>query len=1104
MGENRPKAMRGGGMEDVIFAGAATRPARNFSEVSLFIDNNDRLAPVGFNDDDTLEITRRITRDIGSSYKVNGKDTRARDVQMLFADASTGVHSPALVRQGQIAELINAKPKDRRRILEEAAGISGLYVRRHDAELKLKATESNLERLEDVLEQLAGQLSQLSRQAKQAKRYKDLGTSLRLAEGLLMFRRWKEASNAHLHAQDSLKKAILEAAQSDTTARTAAKHRQQREEKLPPLREEQSIAGAVMQRLNVQKDTLANQKESVLHTIERLQKQIAQLDMDMQRESDLNRDAGENVHSLQAEASELHQSSKGHEAQLKTAAAKAHDASTVLQKQEVELGMATEKVARIAAQHDAATRFLNDAKDRLSKVERAQTQTQQDLSLNQKDAAQKQSALEIAKQTEQQAAQTVAQAEETLLKTEDARSKCQNQELEARSKKSEISGVVKALRAEIEALERLMQREQDKNAQILDDVTVVQGYEKALGAALADDLRAPRINANHKTGWAELPPYDRPAKLPQKSKQFSDFVRAPDALRRRIDHIGLVDAQAGDALQAALEPGQRLVSVQGDLWRWDGYKSAAKDTASTTALQLEQRNKLKRLKTELESTQKATERANSTYEALAQKLQDLSDQDKQARTARRTADEQMTQARQAALRAEVDLNVVKGAAQTLSMAAQRHVQEAQSAQAEIAQATKNFEEFDDLSAARKEVEDLKLTVEASRITMLSCRTAHDDIRRTAEERNKRLDAIEHEITNWQKRLSNASTRGTDLAKRRKTAQDDLKKAKEMPAAIDAQGDALSNDSQKAQARLVSANDNVEAAEAALRTAINEEREKEREASQLREIRARYEAQLEAAEQNLQQVAQHIKDELETTPEVLLEQLDIDPEQIPPTEQIEAEVVRLRRSREALGAVNLRAAQDADQVRKEYETLGGEKTDLEEAIKTLRSGISNLNKEGRKRLLEAFDQVNKHFSILFSHLFEGGEAKLALIESDDPLDAGLEIMCQPPGKKLSSLSLLSGGEQSLTAIALIFAVFLVNPAPICVLDEVDAPLDDANVSRFCDLLDEMSRRTDTRFLIITHHAVTMGRMDRLFGVTMAEQAVSQLVSVDLQKAEQMVA
>ena len=270
MGENRPTAMRGGGMEDVIFAGAATRPARNFAEVSLLIDNSERLAPAGFNDDDNLEIVRRITRDVGSAYKAGGKDVRARDVQMLFADASTGAHSPALVRQGQIAELINAKPKNRRRILEEAAGISGLYARRHEAELKLNGAETNLARVDDVIEQLATQLAQLARQARQAARYREIGSQLRRSEGMLLYRRWREADDARATLEEELRTRVQAAAQAETRVLQTAKARQEAEDALPPLREEDAIAAAVVQRLQVQRDTLSDQEARAQALIETL------------------------------------------------------------------------------------------------------------------------------------------------------------------------------------------------------------------------------------------------------------------------------------------------------------------------------------------------------------------------------------------------------------------------------------------------------------------------------------------------------------------------------------------------------------------------------------------------------------------------------------------------------------------------------------------------------------------------------------------------------------------------------------------------------------------------------------------------------------------
>ena len=413
-------------------------------------------------------------------------------------------------------------------------------------------------------------------------------------------------------------------------------------------------------------------------------------------------------------------------------------------------------------------------------------------------------------------------------------------------------------------------------------------------------------------------------------------------------------------------------------------------------------------------------------------------------------------------------------------------------------------ELADLDTARGAVEDVKMTVEAARITMVSRRLAHDEMRREGDARKGRSQEVTKELSGWRHRLETAEKRSSELAERKQASEAELTEAAAKPVELGQTRDALSNDITKAEARRAEATDILSKADAVLREAVTQEREAERVAGEAREARARSDARAEAARDRQSQAAARITEELEVTPEALLETLDADPDTMPAADAIEADVNRLKRQRDALGAVNLRAEEDAREVEEEHGALLSEKTDLEEAIRTLRNGIASLNKEGRERLLTAFEQVNSNFSMLFKHLFGGGEANLVMVESDDPLEAGLEIMCQPPGKKLATLSLLSGGEQTLTALALIFAVFLANPAPICVLDEVDAPLDDANVGRFCDLLEEMCRRTETRFLIITHHAVTMSRMDRLFGVTMAEQGVSQLVSVDLKKAEQMVA
>ncbi|MDF2140513.1 chromosome segregation protein SMC [Paenirhodobacter sp. CAU 1674] len=1105
MGENRPTAMRGGGMEDVIFAGAATRGARHFAEVSLSIDNTERLAPSGFNDSDTLEIVRRITRDAGSAYKVNTKDVRARDVQMLFADASTGAQSPALVRQGQIAELINAKPKARRRILEEAAGISGLYQRRHEAELKLNGAEQNLLRVDDVIEQLAAQLAQLGRQARQAARYREIGEALRRAEGMLLYRRWREADLARAEAEAGHRDRVQAAAQAELTARAAAKDRATREDALPPLREEEAVAGAILQRLVVQRDQLTDQETQAAQRIETLKNRILQLDRDMEREAGLNRDADETIARLEWELGQLAKAAEGHDDKLSAASDIAQEAASVLQDREATLSELTEDVARLAARHQSAQRLVADTRTTAEKSEAEAARAEE-------AAAQAEEALERAAeafetaQTAQEEAQEMAEAaEEALGAAEEARAAIQSRESAARAMRSEAEGEAGALRAEVSALARLVERESATGKQLLDRVRVDKGYEAALGAALADDLRAPEVEAAAKSGWGLLPDYDAAQPLPVGVEPLSAHVEVPAVLTRRIAQIGLVaDRDEGARLQVQLAPGQRLVSMAGDLWRWDGFRAGAEDAPTAAALRLQQLNRLVELKRDLEDVAARAEGARQAHEMLTRQLAEASAADARAREARRTADQRVAEAGRALSRAEADRALSASKLESAGLAVNRHAEAASAARMALREAEGQLAALPDLDAARAEVDAVKMAVEAARVTMLTRRSAHDEIRREGEARLRRRQEVTKELSGWKHRLETAEKRSTELAARREETEAELEEAAAVPEELAAKRDELNEAIDTAEARRTAAADALAAAEGALREAQIAERDAERLAGEAREARARAEARVEAARETVAHAAERITDETEQTPQTLLESLDADPDQMPSAEDLEIEVGRLKRGRDALGAVNLRAEEDAREVQTEHDALVQEKTDLEEAIRKLRAGISGLNREGRERLLTAFEQVNESFRTLFTHLFGGGTANLQLVESDDPLEAGLEIMCQPPGKKLSTLSLLSGGEQTLTAMALIFAVFLANPAPICVLDEVDAPLDDANVTRFCDLLDEMTRRTDTRFLIITHHAVTMSRMDRLFGVTMQEQGVSQLVSVDLKRAEALVA
>ncbi|MFC3836874.1 chromosome segregation SMC family protein [Paracoccus rhizosphaerae] len=1102
MGENRPTAMRGEGMEDVIFAGTTRRSARAHAEVSLTLDNRDRRAPAGFNDEDHFDITRRITRDAGSAYKIGGKDVRARDVQMLFADASTGAHSPALVRQGQISELINAKPKSRRRILEEAAGISGLYARRHEAELKLNGAEANLLRVDDTLDQLSAQAATLARQARAAARYREIGAALRLAEGLLLFRRWSDAEAARLAAAQALAQAVRIASEAGTAAGEAGARRAGADDALPPLREEEQIAAALLQRVAVERDVLDEAETRAAEVIAGLTARIAQLDRDIDREEVLNRDAGEVVERLAWEKAELEKAGEGHVDRLDAAAEVADAAAEALREVEARLAELTDESARLAARHQSAERLASDLRAMFDRADRAATEAAEAVAHADAAGEAAAAALDQADAAQDQARDRVEAAEEALAEAEAARADAEGREAAARAARAEAEGEAAALGAEMAALRRLVDRGRSGGATLLDRVQVAKGYEPAFGAALGDDLNADVTTDG--TGWHDLPDWDKPQPLPDGAQPLAPHVHGPAVLARRLSQIGLVpDAPRGAALQAVLRPGQRLVTPEGDLFRWDGMRVMAGEAGSAAALHLQKVNELAEIAALADGAQSRAQLAAETHEDAKADLSDAAQVERSARDARREAERVLSDAARAATRAESDLAKAASRAESARGELERHRTDAADARARLTEAEAQLAALPDRAEAAAAVEHARTGVEAARIATMTRRAALDELRREANARVKRLQEIAKEESGWRLRLQQAGTRASELVARRDAAQDELAEAGAQPAILADRRAALAEREAQAETRLARARDALAAAEDAARATALAEREAERLASEAREARAACEARAEAARDAETAARARIAEEADQTPDTLRAALgEID--EAAPVDTLEDQIARLRAARDALGAVNLRADDDKRALEAERDQLAAEKTDLEEAIRKLRAGIGSLNREGRERLLAAFDTVNANFATLFTTLFGGGEARLVLVESDDPLEAGLEIMCQPPGKRLSTLSLLSGGEQTLTAMALIFAVFLANPAPICVLDEVDAPLDDANVSRFCDLLDEMTRRTDTRFLIITHHAVTMARMDRLFGVTMVEQGVSQLVSVDLKHAEALVA
>ncbi|ARE41000.1 Chromosome partition protein smc [Rhodovulum sp. P5] len=828
MGENRPTAMRSGGMEDVIFAGAATRPARNFAEVSLQIDNADRLAPPEFNDADILDVVRRITRDAGSAYKVAGKDVRARDVQMLFADASTGAHSPALVRQGQISELINAKPRARRRILEEAAGISGLYQRRHEAELKLSQAEQNLSRVDDVLDQLAQQLAQLARQARQAARYRAISEDLRRAEGMLLFRRWQEADHARATTDAQLTERTREAARAETAAREAATARETADAALPALREEEAIAAAILQRLVVQRDTLNQEEARALQTIETLTARIEQMGRDIERESGLNSDAGDTIKRLEEEQADLLAEHEGHDDALEEAAAAAQEAAAILRDREDALARMTEDMARLSARHQSSHRLREDAAKTLSR--------------NEEDAAKARQAVDEARQaletagqafdaaTARQDAATEAAdiAEAALAAADEARTDAQAREADARAAKSAAEGEAGALRAEVAALARLVDRDTAEDGQILDLLRVDPGYEKALGAALADDLRAPEAGNDAASGWVTLRPYDTPQPLPEGVTPLSAHMSVPAVLLRRITQIGLVpDAATGTRLQVLLKPGQRLVSPAGDLWRWDGFRAGAEDAPSAAALRLQQLNRLVELKRDMEEASARAEGASQAHDMLVRTLEDATEADRTAREARRAADRDLAEAGRALSHAERDRDIAAGKLDAARMAVSRHEDEATAARARLKEAEAALADLGDLDAARAQVEDVKTAVEAARMTMITRRAAHEELKRDGEARDKRMAQIAKDVASWRQRLENAGTRVAELIARKDSAESELQTARHQPKEIADRREELDDAIAQAEDRRNAAADALAEAETRLREADATGREAER-------------------------------------------------------------------------------------------------------------------------------------------------------------------------------------------------------------------------------------------------------------------------------------
>ncbi len=1101
MGESSYKNMRASGMDDVIFSGSNTRPARNTAEVTLFLDNVDRTAPSAFNDADELQVSRRIEREAGSVYRINGKEARAKDVQLLFADQSTGARSPSMVGQGRIGELIQAKPQARRALLEEAAGISGLHTRRHEAELRLRAAEQNLERLDDVVGELEGQIENLKRQARQAARFKNLSADIRKAEATLLHVRWTLAKAQEAEAQSALSAATSVVGDRASAQMEAAKQQAIGAHKMPELRDAEASAAAAFQRLSIAKAQIEEEAARIQRRRAELGRRLEQLDADIAREEQMIRDNADVLARLGAEEASLGQENASAAQREATTRAAFEAASSALTLSEAALAKLQGERADAAAARNQLERALRETSERrerlarqLANLDREADEIAQRIA-GLADPAEKKRLAEEAQARLEAAEAAAGAAERAVAEARGAESAARPPLQEARAELARIEAEARTLAKILNAVTG------DLFPAVLEQISVDRGYEAALGAALGEDLDA-ALDPGAPAHWADMDADAADPALPDGVRSLASVVRAPRQLSRRLTQIGIVEAGEGRRLQGLLRTGQRLVSREGALWRWDGFTASA-DAPTAAAQRLAQKNRLAELDGELAVATGKVRAAEAALAAAEGAVRQRGAAESAARQAWRDEQRVLSEARDALARAEKAAGEFAARRQSLAESRNRVAEELGEAAKAAADAEAQLAAAPDLGDLGGRLEALAATVVRDRGGLADARALHEGLKREAEARAKRLAGIAADRGTWVQRAANADMQVAALAERRLEPAGELEQIDDAPDEIDARRRALLSQLSEAETLRKAAADRLQDAENRQALLDKAAAEAVQALSQAREGRVRAEERLNAADERRKEAEARIQEVLNTPPHLAIRQAELDADApLPDMADIERRLDRLKIERERLGAVNLRAEEEQRELSERHETIVTEREDVIEAIRKLRQAIQSLNREGRERLLAAFEVVNDHFKRLFTHLFGGGTAELQLIESEDPLEAGLEILARPPGKKPQTMTLLSGGEQALTAMALIFAVFLTNPAPICVLDEVDAPLDDHNVERFCNLMDEMAASTETRFVVITHNPITMARMNRLFGVTMAEQGVSQLVSVSLEAAERM--
>ena len=1089
MGENSARQMRGDGMDDVIFAGTDERPSRNFAEVTIKLNNSEKKAPAAFNHLSEIEISRKIEREKGSIYRINGKQVRSRDVQLIFADSGTGARSSGIVSQGRIAQIIDASPENRRGILEEAANIKGLHSRRHEAELKLNAASNNLDRLLDIEKTYKEQLVELEKQGRKAARYRSIGDRLRKAEATLfstlLFNAKKEYNilKNELHTvTENVSKAQIEVSKNTTSKLDILS-------KIPILRNIEAEKAAILQSLNITKIKLEEEQTSAKIALNNIISQITQLEKDTSRENQIEEDAEKSLSSLILEEENL-------KIDTKNFSSKISEATQTVKSLKIKSDEADKKLSSITSEIYTINSDKSDLERRIINLNEKIENTQNQISkFNLENYSKTLEANEIKILD----LQKLVSENDLLIETFKKKlTQLETLELTLTKEKNIAANILNQTNAEINTLSSLLGDDSLNRNTLEKNINTTDHLEDAIGSVLGETLLAPIYSNNeiieNTTYWRDGFDIKLTSPLPKEAMPLISKIKSSSILETALQGVGIVEnEELAFKLQKKLTYGQALTTAEGGLWRWDGFVQP-KGVKNSYSERLQQIARFKVLQSQLPSQKE------SVF-LIDKKLIEYSENIKKYRTDIIKLQSTLSGLNSDSNRLELENSKMEIQLTSSALLIKELKNTEVTSKVELIELKKQISHIVNLPSLLADELSIRNNAEQFRNNLTEAMAAEQQIKNHESFQLRNIAQIKHQKESWITRKQEAKSRLSSLHERLEFSKNEMDRLSNLPNDFDKKEEQIRIEIEAAIINRNLAADKLVITETSQNDAEKLEKESEKNVSMLRENMIKVQALLDLAHTKIFNIEERIFEKLRIKSDQLSdltgikENNEIDSN----IEALEKTVERLLNERESLGAVNLRAEEEMNEMNDKIEIMFKERIDLEEAIEKLRNGIFELNKEGRERLKKSFTVVNENFKNLFQKLFGGGNAELKLVGHDDPLQAGLEVLASPPGKKMQLLSLLSGGEQALTAISLIFSVFLCNPSPICILDEVDAPLDDTNVGRFCDLLNKIAEETNTYFMVITHHRLTMAKMDRLFGVTMEQKGISKLVSVDLEQA-----